>query len=353
MAQYIFNPDLEIDDGDSQYSGSESDETASLDDFLENYYETSSSASSKNMYPQKASLQKVIPTNSRATYRHIRMSDPVQASHVEYPFQNSQEEYSVQTKHTQYPVKNTNVEYPPQTTHVEYPVQTSTLSQKGNGQQIMKNNIEYKKPEEYYEDYFNVSSQDNLPVKTTTKTTSKTTVKTATKNTNKSNNRDPLDFSDLEDLEDDNESETDSESFEEPVPVSKPRAPFKPLVKMTGEELKQLKNPIKRIKYDKNAKEAATTKKNYNERYNEDMECETCGKVFKRKNRAAHRRTKYHQMYEEVNKRMRDFLWDPVKTAKKVSDTKSTKKIPAKKASIKKAPTKKAPVKKTIKRGKN
>lgn len=39
---------------------------------------------------------------------------------------------------------------------------------------------------------------------------------------------------------------------------------------------------------------------------NDKVECDVCGKVFTRSNRTVHNKTKYHQLYLKLNKKVRD-----------------------------------------------
>jgi hypothetical protein len=115
-------------------------------------------------------------------------------------------------------------------------------------------------------------------------------------------------------------SDSESGSDTEEVPI-KNKKQFKSLSQMSAGELQKMKNPLSRKKYDaqysnskpKIGRPEQTGFKKEKPDPNERIDCEVCGKNIKRSHRSVHRRTKYHQMFEQVNARMRELIWAPAK----------------------------------------
>lgn len=85
-----------------------------------------------------------------------------------------------------------------------------------------------------------------------------------------------------------------------------------------AEEMKYITKPIGRAVYE-NAYENKDNdigkekkEKKKNNRF-ERIECELCGRIISKNNKAAHRKTRFHQAYEKMNKKLREFLLDKKK----------------------------------------
>lgn len=98
----------------------------------------------------------------------------------------------------------------------------------------------------------------------------------------------------------------------------------KELSLMTDKELKSMLNPINKAIYKANHKDIYQApynngfKKTGRPRKNEEdkakptdrLICEVCGGEFTRYNRSAHNKTRVHQAYASMNKKLREFLID-------------------------------------------
>ncbi len=83
-----------------------------------------------------------------------------------------------------------------------------------------------------------------------------------------------------------------------------------------AEEMKYITKPIGRAVYENAYENKDIVKpkkeKKKNNRF-ERIECELCGRVISKNNKAAHRKTRYHQAFEKMNKKLREFLLDEKK----------------------------------------
>ena len=68
--------------------------------------------------------------------------------------------------------------------------------------------------------------------------------------------------------------------------------------------LKYLQKPVGKALYRGRPKKDIDSKAKPNDR----VKCDTCGKDFIRSNRSSHKNTKYHQLYEKVNKKMANLI---------------------------------------------
>jgi hypothetical protein len=125
-----------------------------------------------------------------------------------------------------------------------------------------------------------------------------------------------------------NYSESESDDYEPITPPSKQRSQTKSLSRMSASEMKKIANPVSKKKYIKeeqlnipqkgrprgkltigtgdkmaNSQQQKTLEKGY-------FECDVCGKVLKRRYAAAHRRSAFHKAHENINKQLKEFIWD-------------------------------------------